>query len=249
MPSKEEIYDIWAPASVRWSPWVKPVLFGLLSEYPAGETILPPPPAWVPPADGRTALVLNLPGAAGVFAGLAFARHGYRPIPLYNAMPAPVALAAVDVVQIGDALERLTPELARLALPDTAPPAFLLDQNRGGSGSAPPPESFDNRSVSFTTDFPSAKFLSAAGIGRVVLLQDTPHIQADLAHTLRRWQEAGLVLEFLSPLTAELPMSLSIPRPSWFGFAWQRVLIAVGLRRYLAGGFGGWVPDPQSAGG
>jgi len=49
------------------------------------------------------------------------------------------------------------------------------------------PDEFDNRSVCFTTDFPSANFLSAQRVGGVVLVQQTgTRPQLDLAHVLRR---------------------------------------------------------------
>lgn len=253
MPSKEEIFSAWAPPASRWTPWVKPVLFATLPvrsfSLPAP---LPEPFPWTPPAPANTALVVNLPGAKGVAAGLAFARHGYRPVALYNAVPASsftgAGGTAVAVGEIAAALETAAPELAGVLLLHEAPPAFLLDSNRGGAGFPPPPEWFDNRSVSFTTDFPSAKFLLAQGIQRVVLVQETPALQSDLVHTLRRWQDAGITLALKAENHDELGR-LTVSKPSWFGFAFQRVIAAFGLRRHRGGGFGGWVPDPSEGGG
>ena len=55
------------------------------------------------------------------------------------------------------------------------------------------PPAFDNRSVSLPTDFPSANLLLSYGVRRVVLVQATDgQPQADLAHTLLRWQQAGI---------------------------------------------------------
>src|SRR5262249_25610457 len=55
------------------------------------------------------------------------------------------------------------------------------------------PDEFDNRSISFTTDFPSANFLAAHGIARVMLVQkSSAEPQPDLAHSLRRWQDGGV---------------------------------------------------------
>jgi len=45
--------------------------------------------SWSPPPDGNAALVLDMPGSEGVLAGVALASRGYRPVPLYNALPLP----------------------------------------------------------------------------------------------------------------------------------------------------------------
>jgi hypothetical protein len=53
----------------------------------------------------------------------------------------------------------------------------------------------DNRSISLPTDFPSGQLLRARGIRRILLVQEAASLpQADLSHTLRRWQEAGLAI-------------------------------------------------------
>jgi hypothetical protein len=206
------------------------------------------------------ALVLDLPGAQGVLVGVALAARGYRPVPLYNAVPLPFGqrfldpltgrvVAAVDVLPILSALRKGAQELAQLNLPSDAPPAFLLDANRRGDGRKMRPDEFDNRSISFTTDFPSAKFLASQGIQRVMLAQaNKAEPQSDLAHSLRRWQEGGLRLERLNLDPASRPEPFEVARPSWYGAMFQRVLSSIGLRRSRGGGFGAWVPD-SSAGG
>ncbi len=261
MNSKELIYDAWAPAVSPWSPWAKPVLFTVLPVIPDGSDPLPPVSvSWAPPADGATALVVNLPGNIGVSAAISLVGRGFRPVPLYNAVPATSSgsllsgfssgQSAVNVLSIARALQAGAERLNRQSLPDAAPPVFLLDHNRAGSGRAPPPNWFDNRSVSFTTDFPSATFLKSKGIHRMVVVQPDHLLAHDLTHTLRRWQDAGLALELLVPGTdGDQSKPLTVAKPSWFGLAFQRVFIAMGLRRHAAGGFGGWVPEPSSGAG
>ena len=257
--TKESIFDVWAPAGARWSRWVKPVLFACLDQPAATwlSELAVWNPGWAPPAHENVALVLDLPGREGVAAALGLAEQGYRPVPLYNALPPPMrvldpaspmlAEAAVDVRGIMAALQQGTERLNQLALSAEAPPAFLLDWDRRGAGTPMPPGSFDNRSVSFTTDFPSANFLLAHGVQRVVLVQPTDAApQLDLAHTLRRWQDAGLIVE-LKRLDLPGPgMPCDVPKPPWFAWIWQRALVALGLRRGLGAGFGGWVPEPSS---
>ena len=128
-----------------------------------------------------------------------------------------------------------------------SPPAFLLDANRRGEGSAATPGRFDNRSVSFTTDFPSATFLAAHGIRRALLIQSAgEHPQPDLAHTLRRWQDGGIVIESKALDASGPPVSIEVRKPSGFGFLWYRALCMLGLRRHRLGGFGGFVPEPSA---
>lgn len=256
--NRDEIFQIWAPDESPWSPWVKPVLFAHLqsSECPVadGGCNL----NWIPAASEKVALVINLPGADGVLTGIALAGRGFRPVPLYNAVPLSYdkliyepgkTVAAVNVLPILDALKRSTEKLAQLKLPSDAPPAFLLDFNRHGDGRKLEPGEFDNRSVSFTTDFPSAIFLASQGIQRVILIQkDSADIQSDLAHSLRRWQEGGLKLERLLLDNPSVPETFQVNRPSWYGAMFQRVLCQFGLQRSGTGGFGGWLPV-SSAGG
>src|SRR5207302_1742431 len=102
--------------------------------------------------------------------------------PALNAVPLPFgepildpltnrAVAAVNVLPIISALRQGAEQLVQLNLPFNAPPAFLLDANRRGDGRKMQPDEFDNRSISFTTDFPSANFLGAHGTQRVMLVQ------------------------------------------------------------------------------
>jgi hypothetical protein len=259
--NKEEIFSIWAPENSIWSRWAKPVLFAHLDSALSHiqVTSAPGDVSWSPPPDERAAIVLDLPAADGVLTGLALAGRGYRPVPLYNALPLPFGesllspatcsrVAAVDVLPIISTLRTGAKLLAQSTLPFDAPPAFLLDANRRGTRKMIPDE-FDNRSISFTTDFPSANFLASQSIERVLLVQkQVLEPQPDLAHTLRRWRDGGFTLERLrlDPLSPREPFE--VPRPAWYGAMFQRALSAMGLRRSSSGGFGAWVPD-SSAGG
>jgi hypothetical protein len=269
--TRDFIFNVWAPREGRWSPWVKPVLFACLREQPAvaQNEEFSWDTNWAPaPADG-VALVFDLPGAWGVHAGMALASRGYRPIPLYNAIPAPNLTheiikpedVVVDIPPILAALWAATNRLMELPLPAEAPPVFLLDWNRRRGRFAPTDGRFDNRSVSFTTDFPSANCLLAHGIQRVVLIHPGPapeqipfgvglgrgvkddQPQSDLAHTLRRWQDGGIALEvrrFHDPFVAA---PLAVRKPSLFGWLCQRAMVALRFRRNDTGGFGAWIPD------
>jgi len=255
----DEIFEVWAPAEARWSPWTKPVLFACMDRAPGMSplSVVPFDTNWLPMAEEKVALVLDLPGADGVAAGLTLAERGYRPVPLYNAVPGPTSslataalpgpIALVDVEPIACALWHGTERLRQLSLVPEAPPVFLLDATRRGEGRFAAPGRFDNRSISFTTDFPSPNFLIAQGVRRAVLVQvagDQP--QPDLAHTLRRWQEGRVGVDLKRLDVAGQPVLLDVRKPSGFGVLWHRTLQLLGLRRHALGGFGGFIPHPSA---
>lgn len=270
----EEIYNAWAPSHSPWSQWAKPVVFAHLTSA-TNPYVLPPAivadPVTtsfdltpIPPADGTTAIVLDLPSATGATFALRLANErGYRPVPLYNAVPAPfnaqtaalgVSSVAIDLRDVMEALRAWADELAAISLPADAPPAFVLDARRRGPGWVPTPGHFDNRSVSLPTDFPSATFLLSRGVQGAMLVQlpRSGQPQPDLAHTLRRWQEAKIELSVyeidVPPQLPQPPRRLEVPKPSWFGHVWHNFLVRTGLRRNAMGGFGGFLPVPSEGG-
>ena len=95
--NREEIYSVWAPREGLWSRWVKPVLFSVMGEaaLPGGAGATPDV-SWVPSPESNVPLVIDLPGSAGVDWGLAVAALGYRPVPLYNAVPGPLGRLSPD---------------------------------------------------------------------------------------------------------------------------------------------------------
>ena len=265
-PRQERVFDTWAPADAAWSQWVKPVLFAhVMDRAPSFEVQAQEIDAsWSPPADGQTAIVVDLPGPRSVWMGLALARRGYRPVPLFNAvlgLAAPTLgiapLAArelVDVSSIIDALVLATPQLQSLvaSLPLDAPPAFLLDSARRFARFLARPGDFDNRSVSLPTDFPSSNLILSRGIKRVLLItanDDRP--QEDLAHTLVRWQQAGIEIVAVTVDASDAealrsPRPIRVARPSGFRAAWHNLLSRTGLKRSPLGGYGGTLQEPSS---
>jgi len=258
--TKEELYSIWAPTDGIWSQWVKPVLFASIEHGFEMDAHVDAPAdiSWVPSPQSGTALVLDLPGSEGIEIALPLAAQGFRPVPLYNAQPAPLGcsymgspselesavgpVALVDVRPIMLALQKGAAVLQQQRIQADAPPIFLLDARRRSGGVQPDEGDFDNRSISFPSDFPSANFLLAHAIRRVILIQHNDlQPQADLAHTIRRWQDGGLdilskVIEVSGP-----PVNIVVTRPTRFRSVLHRVLETIGFRRNILGGFGGVV--------
>lgn len=243
-----EPYDVWAPADAIWSPWVKPVLFAHMRGNPLSPFFADEKASaeeitnWIKPADGTEALVLDVAGKVAIAAGLELARKGYRPVPLFNGCPG--AGAVRDMEPLIDHLLAGTSGLRHARLAPNSPPAFLLDCYR--LDGIPSPGRFDNRWVTVPQDFPSAVKLASAGIRSVQVIRTKT--SDDLAHVLLRWQEGGMRLLLREPPYASAS-PLTVTPPSRFRALWYRALVAAGLRRNSAGGFGSIVPDPQTAGG
>ena len=153
------------------------------------------------------AIVVDLPGVTSVLFGLALAHAGYRPVPLYNGVAANSALIDMDVIARG--LTAAGKQLERMTLPADARPAFLMNSDRMDHGaSANSPGRFDNRWAVVAQDMPSAKFLQAQGIRKVILISDK--LRDDLAHVLFRYQEAKLDLQHAGD-GVEAPRMLASP--------------------------------------
>jgi hypothetical protein len=249
--SNLELFKIWAPEDRVWSQWAKPVLFAQGKIVPEQ---LPSDPYW--PSlnltnDHVTALLIDLPREKAVDFGIAAARLGYWPVPIFNC--AYNLGAVLDVRPIVSKLHSYAHELSRMNLPMDAPPAFLVDSRRMNTDVPMLPGNFDNRYIVLPQDFPSGGFLRNHGINRVIWIRTAPgearpgSTKEDLHHVLRRWQEAGLeVLEF-HPGDLEA-RRIEIPKPSMFGNLFHRAIAMMGLRRNSAGGFGAIIPHPSSGG-
>lgn len=247
------LFELWVPPSTVWSRWAKPVLFADIGPTPPSAINAEPLPSLDLPAAFDLAIVLDLPSAEAVKTGLAFAQCGYRPVPLFNGARGPQALdiGSSEIIDNAPILAWLTAGaevLARCKLAGDAPPVFLLDSRRLAAGLTISPGRFDNRWIVLPQDFPSASFLRSQKIARALVIQiDTQQRpQEDLAHVLRRWQEAGLALSVATPQTTANPEPLTVQRPRRFRSLWYTTLAVMGLRRNSAGGFGSIVPQPSS---
>jgi hypothetical protein len=178
-----------------------------------------------------TALVIDLPGVQSVAAGVTAAHAGFRPVPLFNALPGDNAL--VDVWPIVGALEQLAEEIRNARIPQNAPPAFLLDAHRVGHIRPFGASWFDNRSVTFPTDFPSEGTLASAGISRIVIVAE--HVTYDLLTMVSRWKRGAIDVERMS-------VDGTITKAHIGFFGWMQRMAAgydrVMFRRGEAGAFG-----------
>ena len=240
--TSEEAFTIWAPDGVLWSEWAKPIAFvqagGVMDAEPVADADLPALPIAL---DSSAVLVVDLPGASAVHAGIALAARGFRPIPLFNGTSGPEAV--IDVSAIRSALAGGAERLKRARLPGDALPAFLLDSLRRGA-TKPGPGAYDNRWVTLPQDFPSGALLASRGITRTALIQSgSLSIPSDLAHVLRRWEENGIKVSVFDLATGHSADDVAVPTPSGFRLAWYAAIAVLGLRRSNVGGFGSPVPE------
>lgn len=241
----DDVFEAWAPSDARWSNWAKPVLFATMpdGELQSAEAApsfgLDLAPVITAP---RTALVVDLPGKDSVAFGVALAARGIRPVPLFNALPGGET-GLVDVEAIQEALIAAVGALNEAALAPDAPPAFLLDaQRRAQPARIPLHRFFDNRSLSFSTDFPSASVLQKAGIQRAVLIHrfHLP-VPSDLFETFAAWHAAGIAIEIHDAAAEHPPTVWTPPSLIWLYRFWHRTLAALAFERDDDfGPFGGW---------
>ena len=147
----------------------------------------------------------------------------------------------VDVESILAALYQESSALKELSLPAEAPPAFLLDADRRLARVDATPGVFDNRSVCFTTDFPSPEFLLSHGIRFAILIQKDPEPGYDLLQILLIWQQAGIKLLSKDPRDSDQAKLMVVKKPSFLRSLWHRLRVLFGLHRGELG-FGRIVP-------
>jgi hypothetical protein len=136
-----------------------------------------------------------------------------------------------------------TTELAALALSAQAPPAFLLDGNRSGLGIPYGTGWFDNRSFITSSDFPTADYFTRHGVSKVIFVQPTHDIKADLLQVLLRLQREGMTISTQTPWNLWAPRTLKVKPPMFIISAWEWLRRKLGYRRDpFHGCFGGVVP-------
>jgi hypothetical protein len=243
--TREEIYAAWAPDDGPWSGWVRPVPFALLPDDQASVALGVIDVTWAD-ASRREAIVVDLPAVEAIAMGVALAERGYQPVPLFDAIDAPGAL--VSIGDIAPALAAAATRLASFRPASDASPAFLLDSRRMPKGVTPKPGDFDNRWITVPQDFPSASMLAARDIRAATVVEDAGQVADDLAHVLRRWQDAGVMIQRRSSDAESATVAIAVPRPRFFKSAFYLITALFGLRTASVGGFGASVPDRSGGG-
>jgi hypothetical protein len=200
-----------------------------------------------PKPDGSTLLIAELRGYQSAQAAVLLAKRGWRPVPLFNGTWD--TNAEVQMRELVTQLMLATDALQGIAIPENAPPVFLLDSGRKGQRTSPPPGTFDNRWMVLPQDFPSGNLLRSRGFKTAIVLGNGTTLEEDLRHVLCRWQEAEIKIQVDDLNTTAGPADYTLTEPSGFRSVFYNVLAMFGFYRNSAGGFGGRVPVPSQGGG
>jgi len=194
---RKEIFKPWAPPGAKWTPWVRPAPFAVLTDFSPERTVANFTIEGLYYLDGfeaNTAVFVDLPGHTGVCEGLALAGLGWQAVPLYNYTKAQQgSMALVDYHDIECALIWGAGILNSMEIPNGGPPAFLLDSNRRNMHKMNA-GIFDNSWDIFLQDVPSAEFLIKNGIDKIIVRGKA--IQKDLAGILFGYQKKGIKILF-----------------------------------------------------
>ena len=193
----KEIYRIWAPLGKRWSEWVRPVPFVEIHEHSKAYSLTlhdVPVPDLSEEKFKDAAIIVDLPGAESVEAGLAYAKSGYRPIPLFNGtIEQSGARTTVDNQLVGMALVEGVKVVRELEFAEDALPVFMLDSNRLHRHRIDVTV-FDNSWDIYAHDMPSADYFIKNNIHKIVVVGD--FIGRDLRKILYGFQKKKLEIWF-----------------------------------------------------
>lgn len=208
----KEIYRVWAPTGKKWVDWVRPVPFVAMNEYSKqfGFSNFTIPVITFLDADcADAAIIVDMPGVEGVKEGIALAKVGFRPIPIYNGtIEQQGARATVDNQSVGTGLMLGAEELSKIEIRDDALPAFLLDSNRMHRFKMEI-GLFDNSWDIYPQDIPSADYLLNNGIHKIIIIGES--ISKDLKKILYEYQKKKI--EILLTNGYEAPKKITLHRP------------------------------------
>ena len=188
--TSKEIFQIWSPAGKKWVDWVRPVPFVAINEYSEMHRVsnftIPTIHFWNETCEDA-AIIVDLPGFQSVQEGIALAKFGYRPVPIFNGtIPQQDARATVDNQSVGIALTWGASELQNMEISDQALPAFLTDSNRMHRFKMEY-SLFDNSWDVYPQDLPSAEYFIDNGIHKIIIIGES--LSKDLKKILYEFQK------------------------------------------------------------
>lgn len=194
----KEVYKIWAPFDVKWIDWVRPVPFVQIDDedfkiYRNGNFNIPKI-NYIKELEENIAIIVDLPEHYSINDGVALAKLGYRPIPVFNGTAETKgAKATVNNHAVESGLIWGGIELQKLNLKQDAPPVFLTDSNRLDRHKLDI-SIFDNSWDLYHQDLPSAEYFLKNGIDKIIVRGNS--FNKDLKKILYRHQEKGMKIYF-----------------------------------------------------
>ena len=216
-----EAYEIWIGNSPKWANWVRPALFVMcgcnessadVENYAISFDI--PEVLYADALSKNTAVFVDRYGYCGINEGLALAKMGYCPIPLYNGTNEQKgAVALVDNHSTEAALLWGATVLQGIEIDPDAPPVFLLDTNRRHRYKSDI-SLYDNSWDLYEQDIPSVEYFLANGICKILIVGDKIH--KDLKLIFHKFQKKGISFFFTEGF--EEPKPVRIRKPILFLF-------------------------------
>jgi len=207
-----QAFQMWTPKGARWIDWVRPVPFVMIDMDGRLNTITNftiPCINYISGLEPDTAIFLDLPGYESVKEGLALAKLGWRPIPVYNGTNEQQgAMALVDNHTTESALLWGAKELQSIKLANDAPPVFLLDSCRTHRHKMNV-SVFDNSWDLYPQDIPSAEYFLRHGINKILVRGNL--IQMDLRKILYKFGKKGITTLFTNGF--EQPKGVPVKKP------------------------------------
>ena len=189
----KDLYKVYAPDGAKWTNWVRPVPFVAIdtndikvnNRWKNIEKVL-----FLDEYKNDTAIFVDMPNEESIEMGIALARLGYRPIPIFNGVNEQIgakALLRQDLIE--SSLIIGGEKLKDIKLNNNANPAFLLDSNRTNRYRTS--ESiFDNSWDLYGQDIPSPKYFKENGIDKIIVVGTK--IQRDLRKIFFKFQDSGI---------------------------------------------------------
>lgn len=188
----KEIYEIYAKKDAKWTNWVRPVPFVGIDTYNRKSTriLVERNLVSIKTYEENTAIFIDLPSIESIEAGIALAKLGYRPIPIFNGTdeqensPSTTPSYLTEEGLISGALK-----LKNINIEIDANPVFLLDSNRLNRYRKK--ESiFDNSWDLYGQDIPSYNYFKENGINKIIVVGDK--INKDLRKIFLKFQDNGI---------------------------------------------------------
>ena len=194
---RKNIFKIWAKSTNKWSAWVRPVPFMAINNslklYETNDFVIHNI-SYLKDMNKDTAIIVDLPSDYSIKEGLALAKIGYIPIPIYNGTIEQVnAMSTVDNTSLLYGIIKGACILKDLEISDDASPAFLVDTNRMNRYKMNV-SVFDNSYDTYPQDLPSSKFFLENGINKIIIRSDK--VQSDLNKILYKFQREGIKIYF-----------------------------------------------------
>lgn len=206
--TNKEIFKIWSNTLNKWTRWIRPVPFvnidKLKTNYDYYDFTIPSIKYLEKDAEINedkcktnnksnykdTAIIVDLPGLDSIKEGIALARFGFIPIPIYNGTnETEGSIGTVDSHIIEYGLKKGATFLKDIEIENNATPAFLLDSNRMNRHKMNA-SVFDNSWDLYPQDVPSAKFFIENNITKIIIV--TNKIEKDLRKIFYKYQKEGI---------------------------------------------------------